>query len=40
MKESLDNLEHDFQDDFQIVSSEFSEIKENKNYQSSPRSHG
>ena len=40
IKESLDNLEYDFQDDFQIVSSEFSEIKENKNYQSSPRSHG
>ena len=40
IKESLDNLNHDFQSNSQILNSEFSIIKENKNYQSSPRSHG
>ena len=40
IKESLDNLHHDFQTNSQIINSEFSIIKENKNYQSSPRSHG
>ena len=40
IKESLDNLHHDFQSNSQILNSEFSIIKENKNYQFSPRSHG
>ena len=40
IKESLDNLYHDFQSDTQIINSEFSKIIENKNYESSPRSHG
>ena len=40
IKESLDNVHDDFEDESQIVNSEFSIIKENKNYQSSPRSHG
>ena len=40
LKESLDNLDHNFQNNSQIVNSEFSIIKETKQYQSSPRSHG
>ena len=40
IKESLDNLYVDFRGYSQIVNSEFSIMKENKNYQSSPRSHG
>ncbi len=41
IKESLNNLNHDIQGSFQIQkNSEFSIIKENKNYQSSARSHG
>ena len=40
IKESLDNLNDNFQDDSQIFNSEFSRIKDNTNYQSSPRSHG
>ncbi len=40
IKESLDNLNVNFRGDSQILNSEFSIIKENKNYQSSPRSHG
>ena len=40
MKKSLDNLHHEFQTNNQILNSEFSIIKENKNYQFSPRSHG
>ena len=40
IKESLDNLHENFKGDSQILSSEFSIIKENKNYKSSPRSHG
>ena len=40
IKDSLDNLNQDFQNNTQILNSEFSVIKENKNYQSSPRSHG
>ena len=40
IKESLDNLKDNFRGDSQILSSEFSIIKENKNYKSSPRSHG
>ena len=38
--ESLENLNHDFKSNSQIVNSEFSIIKENKKYQTSPRSHG
>ena len=37
---SLDNLYDDFQTDSEFVNAEFSIIKENKDYQSSPRSHG
>ena len=40
IKESLDNLYDKFRGDSQILNSEFSIIKNNKNYQSSPRSHG
>ena len=40
IKESLENLTHDFQIDSQMANSEISIIKENKKYQSSPRSHG
>ena len=40
IKESLENLKVNFKSDLQILNSEFSIIKENKNYQSSPRSHG
>ena len=40
IKESLENLTHDFQIDSQMSNSEISIIKENKKYQSSPRSHG
>ena len=40
IKESLDNLSDNFRNDLKILNSEFSIIKENKNYQSSPRSHG
>ena len=40
IEESLNNLYHDFQTNSEILNSEFSIIKENKNYQSSPRSHG
>ena len=40
IKESLDNLHDNFRGDSQILNSEFSIIKDNKNYQSSPRSHG
>ena len=40
IKESLDNLYDKFKGDSQILNSEFSIIKDNKNYQSSPRSHG
>ena len=40
IKESLDNLYDKFRGDSQILNSEFSTIKDNKNYQSSPRSHG
>ena len=40
IKESLDNLHINLNSDSQILNSEFSIIKENKNYQSSPRSHG
>ena len=40
IRESLENLNGDFQSNSQIVNSEFSIIKENKQYKSSPRSHG
>ena len=40
IKESLNNLQVNFKGDSQIINSEFSVIKENKNYKSSPRSHG
>ena len=40
IKKSLDNLYHKSRGDSQILNSEFSIIKDNKNYQSSPRSHG
>ena len=40
IKESLDNLQHGFQTNSQVLNSEFSIIKQSKNYQPSPRSHG
>ena len=40
IKESLDNLHNYFGNNTQIINSELSMLKENKNYQSSPRSHG
>ncbi len=40
IKESLDNLNNNFSINKQILNSEFSIVKENKNYQSSPRNHG
>ncbi len=38
--ESLDNLSDNFSGNKQISNSQFSIVKENKNYQSSPRTHG
>ena len=40
IKESLDNLQVINRGDMLVTNSEFSLIKDNKNYQSSPRSHG
>ena len=40
IKRSLDNLNDNISINKQILNSEFSIIKENKNSQSSPRSHG
>ena len=40
IKEALDNLQVNFRGDKLVTNSEFSLIKENKNYKSSPRSHG
>ena len=40
IKESLDNLQHGFQTNSQVLNSEFSIIKQSKNYKPSPRSHG
>lgn len=40
IKESLDNVLNNLEGDSQIQNSEFSIIKDNKNSQSSPRSHG
>ena len=40
IKEALDNLQNNFSSNEQILNSEFSVVKENKKYQSSPRSHG
>ena len=39
IKESLDNLKNNLRGDSQIINSEFSIIKDSKNYKSSPRSH-
>ena len=40
IKDSLEKLNHDSPSNTKIINSEFSIIKENKNYQASPRSHG
>ena len=40
IKDALDDLHQDFQSNSQIVNSQSSIIRENKQYQSSPRSHG
>ncbi len=40
IKESLDNLNDNLITNTQIMNSDFSKVKENKNYQTSPRSHG
>ncbi|ABM71484.1 thioredoxin-like protein TxlA [Prochlorococcus marinus str. MIT 9515] len=40
IKESLDNLYEHSQSNLQILNTEFSKIRDNKNYQTSPRSHG
>ena len=40
IKESLDNLNDNLETDLQVLNSEFSIIRENNNYKSSPRSHG
>ena len=40
IKESLDNLNNGFKTNSQVLNSEFSIIKQSKNYQTSPRSHG
>ena len=40
IKESLENLNDNFSSNKQISNSEFSKVKENKNYQFSPRTHG
>ena len=40
IKKSLENLYQEIRSNSKIINSEFSIIKENKNYQSSPRSHG
>ena len=40
IKESLDDLNNNFLTNTKISNLEFSRIKENKNYHSSPRSHG
>ena len=40
IKESLENLQDNFLRNLQILNSEYSVVKENKNYKSSPRSHG
>ena len=40
IKKSLDNLHDNFKSNTQILNSEFSIVKENKKYNSAPRSHG
>jgi len=40
IKESLENLNNGFKTNSQVLNSEFSIIKQSKNYQTSPRSHG
>ena len=40
IEEALDNLNNNFPKNSQIINSKFSIIKENKQYLSSPRSHG
>ena len=40
IKKSLDNLNDNFKSNIRIKNSEFSTVKTNKNYLSSPRSHG
>ena len=40
IKDSLKNIHNDHQNNSKILNSEFSTIKENKNYNFSPRSHG
>ena len=40
IKNSLDNLQNDFQSSSKILNPEFSMLRKNKNFQSSPRSHG
>ena len=40
IKESIDNLNHEFRSNSKILNSEFSIIKEKNKYQSAPRSHG
>ena len=40
IKKSLDNLHDNFKSNTQILNSEFSIVKENKKYNSTPRSHG
>ena len=40
IKESLENLNDNFISNKQILNSEFSIVKKNKNYQFSPRTHG
>ena len=40
IRESLENLNEEFKSKEQILNSDFSPIKGNKNYQSPPRSHG
>tara|TARA_Y100000746_G_scaffold208105_1_gene196913 strand:+ start:117 stop:662 length:546 start_codon:yes stop_codon:yes gene_type:complete len=39
IKESLDNIHNNYRTNSHILNSEFSIIKDNKNYKSSPRSH-
>ena len=40
IKESLKSLNNNSRNKLKILNSDFSSIKENKNYQVSPRSHG
>ncbi len=40
IRESLSNLERELESQKEILNSEFSVIKENKNYEINPRSHG